>query len=98
MDSVAGSRASTPTSAPSTAAASATVRVIGPAVSWLWAMGMIPARLMRPRGGLSPTIPQCDDGETIEPFVSVPVAKVHRFAETAAPDPELEPDALRSSA
>src|SRR5215471_596154 len=34
----------------------------------------------------------------MDPSVSVPTATVHRFAETAAPDPELDPQALRSSA
>src|SRR5439155_12258322 len=71
---------------------------MGPAVSWLWAMGMIPARLIRPSVGLIPTIPFADDGQTIEPSVSDPTATAHRFAEVATPDPELEPQALRSSA
>src|SRR6266566_6864338 len=61
-------------------------------------MGIIPARLMSPRVGLIPTIPFADDGQTIEPSVSDPTATVHRFAEVAAPDPELDPQALRSSA
>ena len=39
-----------------------------------------------------------DDGHTIEPSVSVPIAAAHRFAATAAPEPELEPQGLRSSA
>src|SRR4029079_6897835 len=34
----------------------------------------------------------------IEPSVSVPMAAAARFAATAAPDPELEPHGLRSSA
>ena len=46
---------STPQSAVSSAAASATVRVIGPAVSWLEAIGTIPVRLTRPTVGLTPT-------------------------------------------
>ncbi len=48
--------------------------------------------------GLTPTIPQFVDGQTIEPSVSVPTATGTRFAETATPDPELEPHGLRSSA
>ena len=43
-------------------AASRTVRAMGPAVSWLWAMGTMPARLIRPSVGLMPTIPFDDDG------------------------------------
>src|SRR5712692_8593133 len=61
-------------------------------------MGIIPARLMSPRVGLIPTIPFADDGQTIEPSVSDPTATVHKLAEVAAPDPELDPQALRSSA
>ena len=34
----------------------------------------------------------------IEPSVSVPTATAHRFAETATPEPELEPQGLRSTA
>src|SRR5439155_20093748 len=82
---------------PSRIAASRTVRAIGPAVSWLCAIGMIPARLTKPRVGLIPTIPFADDGQTIDPSVSVPIASADRFAETAPADPELDPHALRSS-
>src|SRR5207237_1244627 len=59
---------------------------------------MIPERLSRPTVGLIPTSPQADAGEMIDPSVSVPIAAAHRLAEVAAPEPELEPDALRSSA
>ena len=59
---------------------------------------MIPARLMRPRVGLIPTIPLAEDGHTIDPSVSLPTATVHKFAEVAAPGPELDPQALRSRA
>jgi hypothetical protein len=78
-------------------AASRTLRLIGPAVSWLWAMGMIPARLTSPSVGLRPTMPFAEDGQTIEPSVSVPMARAQRFAATAPPEPELEPQGLRSS-
>src|ERR1700687_1716469 len=61
------------------------------------AIGTIPARLTRPSVGLIPTIPFADDGQTIEPSVSVPMATAHMFAETEAPDPELEPHGFRSS-
>jgi len=36
------------------------------------------------------------DGQTIDPFVSVPIAKAQRFAETATPDPELDPQGFLS--
>src|SRR5262249_2231064 len=60
-------------------------------------MGTIPARLVRPTVGLIPTIPFADEGQTIDSSVSVPMAAAHKFADTAAPEPELEPHALRSS-
>src|SRR5439155_23011424 len=69
---------------------------MGPAVSWLWEIGMIPARLIKPTVGLMPTMPQIPDGHTIEPSVSVPRDKTVRFADVAAADPELEPHGLRS--
>ena len=43
-------------------------------------------------------MPQTDDGQTIEPSVSVPTAAAQRLAATAAAEPELEPHGLRSSA
>src|SRR5579884_215937 len=95
---VAGSLASTPASTVSSVAASRTVRAIGPAVSWLCAIGMIPRRLINPSVGLIPTIPQIEDGQITEPSVSVPTATAARFAEIATPDPELDPHGLRSSA
>ena len=95
---VALSSASMPARAPRTIAASLTVRAIGPGVSCVCEIGMTPVRLMRPTVGLIPTIPLIDDGLTMEPSVSVPTAAVQKLAETAAPDPELEPDVFRSNA
>jgi hypothetical protein len=46
--------------------------------------------------GLMPTTPLVEEGHTIEPLVSVPMARVAKFAETAAPDPELDPHGLLS--
>ena len=51
---VARSRGSTPAIAPSRTAASATVRAIGPAVSWVCEIGMIPDRLDQANGRLDP--------------------------------------------
>src|SRR5690348_5663597 len=93
---VAASRGSAPVSAPSTVAASATVRQIGPIVSWVWEMGTTPARLVRPTVGLIPTTPLTDDGHTIDPLVSVPRVAVARLAAAAAAEPELEPHGERS--
>src|SRR5437667_8097249 len=86
-----------PVSAPSIIAASVTVRHIGPAVSWLCAMGTMPARLIRPSVGLIPTSEFAFEGQTTEPSVSVPTPIAARFAAIAAPVPELEPHGLRSS-
>lgn len=77
-------------------AASRTVRAIGPAVSCDDEIGMIPARLINPTVGLIPTMPHAEEGQTMEPFVSVPIATEQRFEETAAPEPELDPHEFRS--
>src|SRR5215471_1502172 len=95
---VAASEGSTPASAVRRIAASVTVRHIGPAVSWVCEMGMIPDRLTSPTVGLMPTRQQLLEGETIEPSVSLPTATAQRLAAAAAPEPDEEPDALRSSA
>src|SRR5881396_494916 len=58
----------------------------------------MPLRLISPSVGLMPTIPLVEEGETIEPSVSVPTAAAHRLAATATAEPELEPEGLRSSA
>ena len=71
---------------------------MGPAVSWLWAMGTIPERLTSPSVGLMPTRECAADGQTMEPSVSVPTATAQQLAATAAADPELDPQGLRSRA
>src|SRR5207245_8918865 len=95
---VAGSRASTPTSAPSTAAASATVRPNGPTVSCVTEIGITPARLVSPTVGLIPNTPLTPAGQMIDPSVSVPIDTVTRFAATAIAEPELDPHGVRLSA
>src|SRR5512136_1887719 len=95
---VAGSLSSGPAIAPRSVAASATERAIGPAVSCEWAIGTMPERLTNPIVGLIPTMPQQDEGETIEPSVSVPTATAARLAATATAEPELEPEGFRSRA
>src|ERR1700759_4049165 len=59
-------------------------------------MGMIPERLHKPTVGLMPTKPLIDEGETIDPSVSVPIAIAHRLAAAAEPEPALDPLGLRS--
>src|SRR5262245_15810201 len=75
----------------SNAAVSATVLVIGPAVSWLMAIGTIPVRLIRPIVGFRPTSEVGAEGLRIEPDVSVPTVSVARPAAAAEPEPELDP-------
>ena len=76
-------------------AASVTVRAIGPAVSWLWAIGMIPLRLTSPIVGFIPTRPHAAAGIRIEPPPSEPVAHGTRPAATAAAEPPEDPPGVR---
>src|SRR6478735_719606 len=91
-----GSFSSMPVNTFKSSAASFTVRVIGPAVSWVAEIGIIPDRLSKPTVGLIPTIPQNEAGAIMEPSVSVPMATVQKLAATAAPEPELDPQGFRS--
>src|SRR6516164_10987916 len=77
-------------------AASATVRACGPTVSCVWEMGTTPPRLTSPTVGLIPTTPLTLAGQTMLPSVSLPRDTAVKLADAAAPDPELEPQALRS--
>src|SRR4026207_227169 len=92
----AGAGGATPWMASSTSAASVTLRHIGPAVSWVAEIGMMPARLTRPTVGLIPTSAQGEAGQGTDPSVSVPIVTAARLAAAAAPDPEDDPQALRS--
>jgi hypothetical protein len=60
-------------------------------------MGTTPARLTSPTLGLIPTIPFALAGQTMEPSVSVPREATHNAAAVAIPEPELDPQGLRSS-
>ena len=77
---------------PSRMAASATVRAIGPAVSWSRVTGAIPQRLIRPSVGRIPTSMLAFDGLMTEPPVSVPTFPAQKLA--AVPIPELDPPVL----
>ena len=59
---------------------------------------MIPLRLHNPTVGLIPTTPLAEEGQTMEPLVSVPMASAEKFADTPAPEPELDPHGFRSNA
>ena len=54
-------------------------------------MGTTPARLVSPTVGLMPTMPLADEGEMIEPSVSVPNEAAAMLAAIAVAEPELEP-------
>src|SRR3990167_11366974 len=84
--------------APSNSAASSTLRAIGPAVSCVALIGTTCVRLTMPTVGLKPTIPLTLAGQVIEPLVSVPIAAQANPAATAAPLPDDDPQAVRSSA
>ena len=73
------------------------MRAIGPAVSWLCAIGTMPRWLTVPIAGLMPTTPLTAAGHTIEPSVSVPTASGASRAATATAEPLEEPHGLRSS-
>ena len=55
-------------------------------------------RETRPTVGFSPTRPFSDAGQVIDPSVSVPTPAAASEAAIAAPAPDDEPHALRSSA
>src|SRR5207249_970077 len=58
-------------------------------------MGTTPARLVSPTVGLMPTTPFAFAGQTMLPSVSLPNDTTAKFADVAAPEPELEPHGLR---
>ena len=90
-----GSPARRPASTSSIAAASRTVRAIGPAVAKPTGSPYIGYPLIRPRVGLSPNSPQHEAGIRIEPPPSEPWATGTSPAATAAAAPPEEPPAIR---
>jgi hypothetical protein len=60
-------------------------------VSWLCAIGTIPARLTSPTVGFTVTRPFLLAGYSSEPDVSVPIEAAHRPAATATAEPALDP-------
>src|SRR5437868_4302428 len=67
-----------------------------PTVSCTCEIGTTPARLVKPTVGFNPTTPFALPGHTTLPSVSVPSDTVAKLADAAAPDPELDPQGLRS--
>ena len=88
---VTGSEASGPAITWSTTAESATVRVIGPAISARKLSGTTPVRLTKPMVERMPTRLWCDDGPRIELPVSVPNPTAPKLAAIAAAVPPLDP-------
>src|SRR5271165_5235310 len=80
-----------PDTACSTSMASSTLRVIGPSLSSDQHSVMAPVRGTRPNVGRSPVTPQREDGETMLPPVSLPMAKPTSPAAVADAEPALEP-------
>ena len=65
--------------------------VIGPAVSKVEEIGIIPDLLTLPIVGFIPTNELAEDGESIDPDVSEPKETEDKFEAVATPLPELEP-------
>src|SRR2546423_10877120 len=77
---------------PSSAAAqSSTPRQIGPTLSIVQLKPIAPYRLTRRYVGRNPVTPQRDEGETIEPSVSVPIEKPTSPADVADAGPADDP-------
>ena len=60
---------------------------MGPEVSKVFEIGIIPDRLTNPMVGFNPTIELAEDGDKIEPEVSEPSETAEKLAEIAAPLP-----------
>src|SRR5688500_440390 len=75
----------------STAAASVTLRVIGPGTSNDGASGMIPVPLARPSVGFTPTTLLTSLGLMMLPEVSVPIVTAANTIAAATPEPADEP-------
>ena len=67
------------------------VRAIGPTWSRLQESGVTPSRGILPYVGLSPTVPQSEEGMRIEPPVSVPMEPKPTPLARATAEPPLDP-------
>ena len=85
------SSGSWPAMAARTASQSSADRAIGPSLSIVHERAIAPWRDTRPKVGRTPAMPQKLDGQMIEPHVSEPSAKPTSAADTAAPEPDDEP-------
>ncbi|CAA9434110.1 MAG: hypothetical protein AVDCRST_MAG66-3456 [uncultured Pseudonocardia sp.] len=83
----------------SSAAASATVLVIGPSdPARSGQPPYAPVRLTRPSVGRMPTVQFHAEGRRMDASPSCPIATAARFAATAAAEPPEDPPAVRSGA
>src|SRR5690606_8691120 len=89
------SSTSLPVIADKSMALSITLFVIGPGVSRVLEIGIIPPLLKTPTVGFSPTSEFWLDGDKIDPDVSDPTAAVAKLAATATALPLLEPPVSR---
>ena len=76
-------------------AQSSTVRQIGPNLSIDQLNAIAPVRGTRPNVGRKPVSPHSDEGETIEPSVSEPIAKGKSPAATEEAEPAEDPEEPR---
>ena len=76
-------------------ATSLMVRAMGPMASWVYEIGMMPARVIRPRVGRMLKRLVAEAGLRRELTVSVPVAKTAKEAATAAAEPPELPPGVR---
>ena len=67
------------------------VRAIGPILSIDQAIAIAPRRLTRPKLGRIPEMPQCADGQMMDPRVSDPSVNAANAAAVIAPEPLEEP-------
>ena len=65
---------------------------MGPILSKLQLNAIAPVLLIRPKVGLKPVAPQVEEGEIIEPQVSVPMAKGTSPATVADAEPAEDPE------
>src|SRR3954466_3143457 len=86
-----GSAASTPRMALNTSAQSSADRASGPILSRAQQRDIAPARLTLPKLGRKPVVPQTSHGDTLEPSVSLPIAKGTSPAATVQAEPAEEP-------
>ena len=84
-----------PVTTRSSSSQSATLRVIGPAVSRVCEIGTMPACDQRPVVGRKPTMPQSAAGIRTEPPVSEPMPPGAMRAATATPTPPLDAPGMR---